>query len=199
MIQIHDISKSIMIEYLQTEKELYEIINATVSHEMRNPINSMVYQNENIMYVLNQVVEMLSGLPQCAVIKKVKKKSTEMTRSLQVMKHSSKLLLFFVQDLLDFAQIKQKKFKKNIEDFSPQEAIDELCQVLAFQSESKNVAITQVFRNFISDSGELVFTDKQRLQQCVLNLLSNALKFTDVGGTIQISTELRYNVLTKDN
>ena len=118
-----------------------------------------------------------------------------MTRSLQVMKHSSKLLLFFVQDLLDFAQIKQNKFKKNLEEFSPQEAIEELCQVLAFQSESKNVTVTQVFRNFISGMGELVTTDKQRLQQCVLNLLSNALKFTDVGGTIQIFTELKYNVL----
>jgi len=60
MIQIHDVSSSIMIDYLQTEKELYEIINATVSHEMRNPINSMVYQNENILFVLNQVVAMLS-------------------------------------------------------------------------------------------------------------------------------------------
>ena len=45
MLKIHDISKSIMFDQMASEKQLYEIINATVSHEMRNPINSVVYQN----------------------------------------------------------------------------------------------------------------------------------------------------------
>ena len=45
-----------MFDQIQSEKQLYEIINATVSHEMRNPINSMVYQNKNISYLLTEVI-----------------------------------------------------------------------------------------------------------------------------------------------
>ena len=136
MIQIHDISKSIMIDKIQTEKQLYESINATVSHEMRNPINSIEFQGQNMHFLMENVSNFLSALGETPELKKVKKQSSEMTRSLSVMRQSSKLLLFFVQDLLDFAQIKQKKFKKHLEEFDAQVAIDEICQVLAFQSNS---------------------------------------------------------------
>ena len=107
MIQVHDISKSIMFDQIQNEKQLYEIINATVSHEMRNPINSMVYQNKNISFLLQEVVTQIGELKTTPTmkkkIKKIKRKALEMQRSSSVMKQSSKLLLFFVQDLLDFA------------------------------------------------------------------------------------------------
>ena len=67
-------------------------------------------------------------------IKKIKKVVQEMQRSSKVMGQSSQLLLFFVQDLLDFAQIKQKKFVKHIEHFSIKQAIEELVLMLEFQT-----------------------------------------------------------------
>jgi len=125
-----------MIDQIQTEKKLYEIINATVSHEMRNPINSIEFQGRNIEFLLKQVNIFFIALDETPELKKIKKKASEMTRSLSVMRQSSKLLLFFVQDLLDFAQIKQKKFTKHLEMFDVQSAVDEICQLLAFQSTS---------------------------------------------------------------
>jgi signal transduction histidine kinase len=41
MLQIKDVSGSIMYDIAKGEKKLLTLINATVSHEMRNPINSM--------------------------------------------------------------------------------------------------------------------------------------------------------------
>lgn len=45
MMQIIDISKDIMYSIANGEKKLLALINATVSHEMRNPLNSITAQN----------------------------------------------------------------------------------------------------------------------------------------------------------
>ena len=45
VLQIIDISKDIMYDIANGEKKLLALINATVSHEMRNPLNSIVSQN----------------------------------------------------------------------------------------------------------------------------------------------------------
>ena len=45
MMQIIDISKDIMYSIANGEKKLLALINATVSHEMRNPLNSITSQN----------------------------------------------------------------------------------------------------------------------------------------------------------
>jgi len=62
MIQIADISKSIMIDQITTEKQLYEVINTTVSHEMRNPINSIEFQGQNVQFLLEKVSLFLNAL-----------------------------------------------------------------------------------------------------------------------------------------
>jgi len=164
---------------------------------MRNPINSMVYQNKNISFLLKAILEQIGELKTTPAmkkkIKKIKRKANEMMRSSSVMKQSSKLLLFFVQDLLDFAQIKQKKFTKHIEEFSIKEAMEELVMMLEFQSSSKGVYMTKVFKDF-SPNHFMISTDKQRLQQTVLNLLSNALKFTNQGGYVHITASIRQSL-----
>ena len=44
MIQIIDISQKILYDELQAEKSLLTLINATISHELRNPLNSLIGQ-----------------------------------------------------------------------------------------------------------------------------------------------------------
>ena len=57
------------------------------------------------------------------------------------MSQSSKLLMFFVNDMLDFAQILQGKFRKVVESFDLKEAVAEVISIQKFQTESKDINI----------------------------------------------------------
>ena len=52
-----------------------------------------------------------------------------MLRDSKIQTSSCKLLLFFVNDILDFSQIKAKRFKKNITTFNLKEAVDEVVSI----------------------------------------------------------------------
>jgi len=53
MIQIIDISKSILYDQAQAKTELLTLVNVTVSHEMRNPLNSIMNLNADLSYTLD--------------------------------------------------------------------------------------------------------------------------------------------------
>ena len=62
MVQIVDVSDKMLYNKLKTEQELLLLINATVSHELRNPLNSLIGQIcsmegffENFTYVVNRL------------------------------------------------------------------------------------------------------------------------------------------------
>lgn len=79
----------VMCEKLKLENHFYEMITATVSHDMRTPINA-----------ITGIAESLEGFV-----------SNERGRSLlNIVKNSSKILLFLVNDLLDFFLLKSHKF-----------------------------------------------------------------------------------------
>lgn len=79
-------------EKLKLENHFYEMLTATVSHDMRTPLNAMSGLLDSIrMFIQNE-----KGL-----------------RLLQIVDNSSRILLSLVNDLLDFSQIKNGKFKCN--------------------------------------------------------------------------------------
>ena len=133
---------------------------------------------------------------------------------------------FVVDDLLDFAQLNNDKFRKNIKEFDLREAVEE---VLSIQQEKAimqgltlkcsyrpqtidgtncysffNQAVAVADNSYVEQTGGelcnhkaqkteahqsspiLVSSDKRRIQQCLINLQSNSLKFTDEGGKITI-------------
>ena len=99
------------------EKKLLALINATVSHEMRNPINSINSQlilQENLNSLLSELLINSSHLTFKKFKKKVKNILVKKYFSIGIMKSSEKILNFLVKDILDFAQLKQGKFRKNI-------------------------------------------------------------------------------------
>ena len=63
---------------------------------------------------------------------KVKEVHSDMLKVSKIQNSSSKFLLFFVNDIIDFSQIKSKKFQKNISQFSIREAVDEIVEMQQF-------------------------------------------------------------------
>ena len=93
-----------------------------------------------------------------------------------------------INDILDFSQISKGKLRLTYERFSLWETIKNVSKLIKFQA--KNKGLIFVSENLISNSKKNAFikSDSNRIQQILLNLLGNALKFTE-SGSIKIILE----------
>ena len=119
---------------------------------------------------------------------------------------SSRHLLGLINDVLDMSKIESGKLTLNMDQVSLREVMDSIVSIAQPQVRSKH----QQFDVFIHDiSTENVCCDSVRLNQVLLNILGNALKFTPDGGLIQVSLYeedspkgedyVRTHLLVKDN
>ena len=119
---------------------------------------------------------------------------------------SSRHLLGLINDVLDMSKIESGKLTLNMDQISLREVMDSIVSIAQPQVRSKH----QQFDVFIHDiSTENVCCDSVRLNQVLLNILGNALKFTPDGGLIQVSLYeenspkgedyVRTHILVKDN
>jgi signal transduction histidine kinase len=92
MITIKCLTPLVRYEKLKLENHFYEMLTATVSHDMRTPLNAMTGLLDSIRYFVHDE----KGL-----------------RLLSIVENSCKMLLFLVNDLLDYSQIKNEKFRRN--------------------------------------------------------------------------------------
>lgn len=92
MIVIKNITQLVKYERVKIENHFYEMLTATVSHEMRTPLNAII----SLLYSLEHH---LGHSPQGKKL-------------LRIIQNSSKILLFLVNDMLDIFQIKNGKFHK---------------------------------------------------------------------------------------
>jgi len=173
------------------EKNLLQMINACVSHEMRNPINSIQCQNYKIEELAKTIRDLVKG-NDINTIHRLKKEiqsiSEELTDSSKIQLASTKLLNFYVGDMLSLAQINSKKFRKDNSNINLKDTIEEVMMIQAYKAESFKIDMQTQFIGF--PEKPIVCTDQQRFQQVLLNFQSNALKFTPQGGKITITAEL---------
>lgn len=97
---------------------------------------------------------------------------------------SSKHLLGLINDVLDMSKIESGKLTLTSEQVSLREVMDSLVSIVHPQVKSKHLHF-DVFINNIST--ENIYCDSVRLNQVLLNILGNAVKFTPDGGSIQVS------------
>ena len=115
----------------------------------------------------------------------------ELDSGLHMQDTSSKVMIFLANDLLDFAQMRNGKFRKNVELLNLEKVIQDVVMIQQNQADSKGVSVEiQMEQFYVSSDDYNIYSDEQRIMQVVLNLLSNALKFTDEGGLITITSRL---------
>eukprot|EP00347_Sterkiella_histriomuscorum_P015708 403355989 len=164
LILFHRITGFVKYEKLKMENNFYEMITATVSHDMRTPINA--------------ITGLIEGIEQMVTNEEGKK-------LIKVIKNSSKILLFLVNDILDFFKLKNGKFKSRLFKTDVKAAVNELIDMFELVAIEKKVELKA---EVAEDINSLLLIDKQRLQQVLINLVSNSLKFTIEGYiTIQVS------------
>eukprot|EP00347_Sterkiella_histriomuscorum_P017889 403347588 len=157
MTTIRDMSKWLEVEKQKTMSKMKTIAFASAAHEFRNPLNA-----------ITQSLQLLEGLVDLS----------KGGKYFNIALNCSNLMLYLVNDILDFAQIESKKLLLNLQDTSIQAMLEECFSVMSYKAEEKGLELTyEVDRRLPS----LIIVDQNRLRQVIINLLSNGIKYTQRG------------------
>ncbi|WP_052402861.1 response regulator [Methanococcoides methylutens] len=110
---------------------------------------------------------------------------------------SGKKLLGIINDILDISRVESGDVELNYEHFLVLESFDVVCSLLAPMAEKKDVDLHYE----LDPRGIVIKADKQKFEQILQNLVSNAIKFTPAGGSVDVSArfvEERLVVQVKD-
>jgi PAS domain S-box-containing protein len=132
---------------------------ATMSHELRTPLNSII------------------GFTGILLQKLVGPLSEEQEKQLKMVQGSARHLLDLINDVLDISKIEAGQMNVVVEPFDMAAAIQKSMDKIKPLAEKKGLALTAVI-----DPPAIQFTsDQRRVEQILLNLLNNAVKFTEQG------------------
>ena len=191
VLQFIDVSQKMLYEMASGEKRLFSLINATVSHEMRNPTNSMqaqIQEQKLINIKLKETIDTMKPNNYQKSKQNLQRIYKRQTGSTTVQMTAIKILNFLVNDMLDFAQLSAGKFRKNWSQFELVGSISEVIDIMDFKAKELGITLLKSFELFEQDKQQgqplkiWINFDSQRLQQILLNLISNAVKFTPRGG-----------------
>ena len=102
MLQIIDISTSVSLNKKIVENKMLEVINATTSHELRNPLNSLITQNIK-KAALYKEIKMKCENKSDQILDEISSIVDELQECNMIQNSSGKIMTFLIQDLLDFA------------------------------------------------------------------------------------------------
>lgn len=141
----------------QTATQAKSAFLATMSHELRTPMNGVL------------------GMAQLLLDSEL---SDEQRRQVAAINSSGELLLSLINDVLDFSKIEASRMELEDRPYSPRVALDAVVGLVRPQARDKGLEFVIEIDPAVP---QRLFGDDMRLRQVLLNLVSNALKFTAQG------------------
>ncbi|MFV8443243.1 PAS domain S-box protein [Flavobacterium sp. LB2P44] len=172
-----DITERKQSETVVQEKELAEAANkakseflANMSHEIRTPLNGIIGFTDLLMKT---------------------NLGTTQEKYMTTISQSAHSLLDIINDILDFSKIEAGKLDLYIEKYDIHEMLKQVIDLILYESNQKKLNLEL---NIASDIPNYFWLDSVRLKQILINLLANAVKFTEKG-----SIKLNVSVIKKIN
>ncbi|MGE3756518.1 MAG: PAS domain S-box protein [Pseudobdellovibrionaceae bacterium] len=162
---IRDISVQKGLEHqLQEASRMKSEFLATMSHELRTPLNGII------------------GFSQFLSDGRPGPLNPKQQEYLGDILNNGKHLLQLINDVLDLSKVESGKLEFTPERFSVIQVIDEVCSTVSHMAKEGKVVIERS----VQPAVEQVVLDKQKFRQVLFNLVSNAIKFTNQGGLVQV-------------
>ncbi|MBF0119608.1 MAG: DUF3369 domain-containing protein [Desulfobacterales bacterium] len=143
----------------ETAKAKSEFL-ASMSHEIRTPMNAVIAASD---FVLSKNID------------------PEIMRCIKLINSSGYALLGIINDILDFSKIEAGKLNLESIPFSLDELISNTLEMFRYKANEKNI---QLLFDIQKGTPLVLVGDPLRIQQIIVNILGNAVKFTNTGGII---------------
>ena len=150
---------AVAMEKAQAADRIKSAFLATMSHELRTPLNS----------IIGFTGIMLQGLAGPL--------NEEQHKQMTMVQSSSRHLLALINDVLDISKIEAGQLELSVTSFELRPSIEKMVKLVSPLAEKKGIDL----RLDIADDIGTATTDQRRLEQIILNLLNNAVKFTEKG------------------
>ncbi|MDZ4178344.1 MAG: ATP-binding protein [Coriobacteriia bacterium] len=132
---------------------------ASMSHELRTPLNSII------------------GFSGILLSESPGDVNEEQKRQLEMIGNSGKLLLALINDILDLSRVEAGEFELEIGDFTLGSVVSAAVDMLRIIAQEKGLE----FDASVSDPDAFLRTDRRAVEQILINLTGNAIKYTDSG------------------
>ena len=148
---------------------------ATMSHELRTPLNAIIGFSDMLKKESALMID-----------------SSRRNEYAGLINDSGHHLLAVINGILDMSKIETDNFEITPEPFAPAQVVAGCCDLLTLRANEAGVTLERI------PSGELpeMIADRRALNQILLNLLSNAIRFTDRGGKVTLSARAEAGHIT---
>ena len=149
---------------------------ANMSHELRSPLNAVIGFSQLMM--------------------RTPKLPTEQYENASIINRSGDYLLTLINNILDLSKLEAGKSYLNVHNFDLYHLLDDIEDMLQMQATNAGISLSFAREHNVP---RYICTDETKLRQVLINLLNNALKFTEVGTVFLSLTNISTDVSRADN